>query len=278
MRLATLLAPASLAVLMPAACTSGSTAVAVLACGPDSVATTNSDVVIVNDYEAALYYASVDAIPVTFYEPPLVSGDLATLSADAASAIAGATGKYFQNGCATASVIGNVVTFVLDNCTGPLGLVAATGTVVATLSVQSSAVGVQLSGHNFTANGATMNLATVGTLTASNGQKTLTATTQTTGTGPNGNNASHSGMYSMVWTPGSGCATVSGTLTSTGSILHVASTQITNYVTCTGKCPQSGTSVSTFSGGTVMLTFNGSSTALCNASDGTSANLPLQCR
>jgi hypothetical protein len=249
----------------------------VLACGPDSVATTNSDVVIVNDYEAAFYYASVDGIPVSFYDPPLDVGGLAS-SADAASAVAGATGKYFQNGCATASVSGNVVTFVLDNCTGPIGLVAASGTVIATLSVRSRAVDVQLSGSNITANGATMNLATSGTLTTSSGQNTLTANTQTTGTGPNGNSASRSGMYSMVWTPGGGCATINGTLTSTGSILNVSSTQITNYVACANRCPQSGTSVSSFSGGTVTLTFNGSSTALCNASDGTSANLPLQCR
>jgi hypothetical protein len=279
MRITTMFAPASAAIALLGACSTSTTASPVVACGPDNVATTNWDVVAVNDYEASWYYASVDAIPVAFYDGGLLdAGAAAPSSTAAASAVAAAVGTYFPNGCATASASGNVVTFMLHNCTGPLDLIAATGTVTATLTLGVGMVGVQLAGNNISANGATINLSTSGTLIASNGQKTLTSNTSTTGTGPNGNSASHSGMYMIVWTPGSGCATINGTLNGAGSGGNVTSTQITNYVTCANKCPQSGTSVSSFNGGSVTLTFNGTSSAQCAASNGTSATVPLRCR
>ncbi|HXX68792.1 MAG TPA: hypothetical protein VEK07_16515 [Polyangiaceae bacterium] len=280
MRMIATSVPAAAAMAVLAACNSSTSASPVVVCGPDNVATTDSDVVIVNEYEAAWYYASVDAIPVVFYDPSGASDpDAGTASsAAAASAVAAAVGTYFPNRCATASANGNVVTFVLTNCTGPLGLVATTGTVTATLTLQTNAVGVQLSGNHISANGATINLASSGTLTSSNGQKTLTANTQTTGTGPNGNSVAHTGMYTIVWTPGTGCATLNGTLNGSGDGGNVTSTQITNYVACTDKCPQSGSAVASFSGGgTVTLTFDGGTSAQCAASNGTSAALALQC-
>jgi hypothetical protein len=200
-------------------------------------------------------------------------------SAAAATAVAASVGKYFPNGCATATATGNVVTFHLNNCSGPLGLVASTGTVTATITVVSSAVMVQLAGNNIAANGATINLATSGTLTASaSGQKTLQSNTHSNGTGPFGNNIAHTGMYTLVWPTGAGCATLNGTLSGIGSGAFVGtSTTITNYVACLNKCPQSGTTMSTFNGGTVTLAFNGSNTAQCTSSLGTSASIQLNC-
>ena len=178
---------------------------------------------------------------------PLVEAGVATASsAAAASAVAASVGHYFPNGCATASASGNVVTFKLNDCTGPLGLVGSTGTVTATLNVVGNSVQVQLAGNNISANGATVNLSTSGTLTATaSGQKTLQASSQTGGTGPDGNNIMHSGMYTLVWPTGTGCATINGTLTGSGTSAGTT-TQITNYVACTNKCPQSGMTVSSF--------------------------------
>jgi hypothetical protein len=112
-----------------AACTSTTTS-AVVACGPDNVATTNADVVAAANAEAAWYYASLDPIvfggaivadvPVAA-DPDggitldagfgLPDGGFSAASAAAASAVAAAAGNYFQNGCATATASGNVVTF-----------------------------------------------------------------------------------------------------------------------------------------------------------------------
>ena len=60
----------------------------------------------------------------------------------------------------------------------------------------------------------------------------------------------HSGMYTLVWPTGTGCATINGTLTGSGTSAGTT-TQITNYVACTNECPQSGMTVSSFSGGGV---------------------------
>lgn len=281
MRIVAILAPVAAAVALLGACTSTIPS-AVVACGPDGVATTDSDVVLVTNYEAALFYASADAIPVAFYDPSGASdpdaGGGGSTSAAAARAVAASAGNYFPSTCAAASASGNVVTFVLDNCTGPLGLFASTGTVTATLNVQSSSVGVQLLGNNISVNGATINLSSVGTLTASSGMNILTAYPHTTGTGPNGNDAAHTGMYTIVWSPGTGCATINGTLSGSGGVQNVTSLQIASYVTCANGCPQSGTAVSSFKGGAVMLTFNGTSNAQCSSTIGSGAALPLQCR
>jgi hypothetical protein len=252
-----------------AACTSN-TSSPVVACGPDAVAVTNWDVVAVTNYEAAWYYASLDAIPV---------GLFTSTGAAVAGAVAAAEGRYFQNGCATATASGNVVTFVLHNCSGPLGLVNSSGTVTATLTPVNNTVQIQLAGNNVSANGATVNLATSGTLTvAANGQKLLQATSQSTGTGPLGNSATHMGTYTLVWPTGTGCATLNGTMSGFLSGTFAGTTsQITNYVACTNQCPKSGTVRSAFTGGSTTLTFNGSTNAQCNASNGTSASVPLNC-
>jgi hypothetical protein len=188
-------------------------------------------------------------------------------------------GRYFPNGCATATSSGNVVTFRLNNCTGPLGLVGSTGVVTATLTPVGNSIQIQLAGNNISANGATLNLATSATLTATAaGQKMLQANSQTTGTGQYGNNITHMGTYTLVWPTGTGCATLNGTMSGFGSgQFSGTSSTITNYVACRNKCPQSGTVKSSFSGGSTTLTFNGSNNAQCSASNGTSASVPLNC-
>jgi hypothetical protein len=263
-----------------AACTS-TTSSLVVACGPDDVATTNWDVAVATNYEAALYYGALDPIPVGFYTvasaPIGADAAPADPSAAAASAAAAAVATYFPN-CANATAAGNVTTYTLNNCTGPLGLVGASGTVTATFNVVGSSVQIQLAGNGVHANGGILNLMSSGTLTAgANGQKTLQANTTTSGTGPDGNNVMRSGMYTLVWPTGAGCATINGTLNGVGSAGFVGSTQITNYVACAGKCPQSGSTTHAFAGGTVTLQFNGSNSAACTASNGTSASVPLTC-
>jgi hypothetical protein len=300
------------------ACTS-TTSSPVVACGPDTVAVTNAEVVAATNYEAAWYYGALDPVPLGFYtvadvsvgtdpDPsysgapsqsppgsggsptipvvdaggavaPIADAGVSASSAAAATAVAASVGHYFPNGCATATASGNVVTFKLDNCTGPLGLVGSSGMITATLNIVSNSVQIQLAGNDISANGATLNLATSGTLTATaSGQKTLQANSQTSGTGPGANNIMHTGMYTLVWPTGTGCATLNGTLSGIGSGTYAGTmTQITNYLACANKCPQSGMTVSSFSGGSVTLSFNGSTSAQCTSSIGTSASIPLNC-
>jgi hypothetical protein len=301
MRTTTILAPSIAIALLGACVTSGNISpAAVVVCGPDSVATTDWDVTAVNNYEAAWYFAAADPIPAQAFASggmviatpigaladggadggSFVDGGAAPGSTDVARAVAVAAGHYFPNGCASASASANVVTYTLHNCTGPLGLVAASGTVTATFNVEVGMVGVQVAGNNIAANGATVDLSTSATVTSqANKQLTLAAHTQTSGTGPLGNGAAHMGTFTMVWTPGGDCATINGSFTGVGTAeFSGTSTKITNYKACTNQCPQSGTAVSSFNGGVVTVTFDGTANAQCNASDGTTATIPLQCR
>ena len=208
----------------------------------------------------------------------LTDAGLSAASSAAARAVAAAAGNYFPNGCATVTASGNVVTFTLDSCSGPLDLVASSGIFTATLNVVGTSVQTELAGNNVMANGGTVNLSTSGTFTVTNGQKTLQATSQSTGTGPNGNSVTHMGMYTLAWPTGTGCATINGSFSGVGSgNFSGTNTQITNYLACSNKCPQLGTTFSAFNGGSVMLTFNGTNNAQCTGSNGTSASVPLVC-
>jgi hypothetical protein len=254
------------------------------------VAATNWDVVVVTEDEGAYYWTVADPIPAEVFA---VSGAAAVATAGqvttmavvlpqdvtAANAVAAAVGNYYPNGCATATANQNVVTFNLNNCTGPLGLTASSGTVTATINTGNNQVQIQLAGNGVTANGATINLSTTGTVTVgANGQKTLQANSQTNGTGPNGNSAAHVGSYTLVWPTGNGCGTMNGQFSGVGTGAYSGTTtQINNWVVCAGRCPQSGTTTSSFNGGSVTLTFNGSNTAQCTSTAGLSASVPLRC-
>ena len=220
-----------------------------LAADPDQVAPSASDVVAVTVAEAAFYF------------------------------VAAAAGN-FADGCATITDVGNVVTFELDDCSGPLGLAHATGTVTANLIDKGGgATLVQLSGDGIQANGGTYTLNTSGMLTiAPDGGRMLQATSMSNGTGPDGTSVDHSGIFTLAWSSGASCGTINASFSGVGTgSFGGANAIIVNYVACTGACPASGTAISDFDGGSVTLAFNGNNYALCSATDGTSAGLPLQC-
>src|SRR5262249_59969193 len=57
----------------------------------------------------------------------------------AAAAVAAGAGNFFRPaGCVTASASGNVVTFTLNSCLGPLGIGSVSGTVTATYVAQTN--------------------------------------------------------------------------------------------------------------------------------------------
>jgi hypothetical protein len=278
------------------ACTTTTSSLAV-ACGPDDVATTNWDAVAATNYESAWYYAAIDPIPfgdapgafpvANDADPSIVDPSrtdppdamAATPSASAARAVAAAVGRYFPNGCATASAGGNVVTFELNDCSGPLGLVGSTGTIKATMTVVDGTAQIALAGNGVVTNGATVNLATSGTVSVgAGGQKTLQASSQSNGTGADGASIAHTGIYELTWPTGAGCATLSGTLSGLGAGAYAGtSTVVSDYVACTNMCPQYGIATSSFSGGSLTLIFNGTSTAQCSASNATYGPIPLNC-
>jgi hypothetical protein len=246
-------------------------------CGPGDVATAASDVVALTNDEAAFYFACADPIAASLFGPSVAPAAVAPAQASVAAQIASASAANFPGGCATVTADQNFVTFVMDDCSGPLGLAHATGTVTAKLLVMAGGgVLVQLTGDNVAANGGTFTLNTSGSVMLSaDGSRTVRATSMSNGTGASGSSLDHSGIFSLVWAPTSGCGTINANFSGVGA--SGENEVVVDYVACTGQCPSSGTSTAVSGSGTVTLSFVGKPYALCMASDGTSNGLPLAC-
>jgi hypothetical protein len=240
---------------------------AVTGCGPDDVAAVASDVVVVTNVEASLYFAAADPL----------SLDAATPSADA---VAAAASRYFPGGCAMATADQNFVTFELHDCSGPLGLSHATGTVTAGLSsLGAGIVAITLTADDLVADGGVFILNTSATVYAGAGiTRTLMATSMSNGTGPEGQSVDHSGNFTLRWSTGSACATLNAALQGITTGDHgPASMTMTDFVTCANACPSAGLAVEQFQGWTLALAYDGAPYAFCSANDGTSAAIGIPC-
>ncbi len=58
----------------------------------------------------------------------------------------------------------------------------------------------------------------------------------------------------------------------------VATTSLNNFVSCSGQCPKSGTTTRTFNGGSVLITYNGSSNPPWAGSNGNTGTVGLHCQ
>jgi hypothetical protein len=255
---------AAVVVLSPVSCSAGDPGTG---CGPDEVAAIASDVVVVTNDEAALYFAVADPL----------SPDESDVSA---APVAAAAATYFPGACAAVTADGNVATIQLDDCSGPLGLTHATGTVTAKILADGAGqLLIQLSGDSVSANGGVYTLNTSAVLTAaSDGQKTLLASSMSNGQGADGNSVDHAGSFALVWSANTSCATLNANFSSiTTGEYGSANMAIVDYVACTGGCPRSGTVANSFNGGSVTLVYDGAPYAFCSASNGRSAALAIEC-
>jgi hypothetical protein len=236
-------------------------------CGVDDVAAVASDVVVVTNVEASLYFAVADAVSLNPADP-------------SAAPVAAAAAKYFPRGCATATADQNFVTFQFNDCSGPLGLTHVAGTVTAGLSSDGAgALGITLTGDDIAADGGVFILNTSATVYADSGStRMLMATSMSNGTGPEGQSVDHSGNFTLRWSTGARCATLNASLQGITTGDHgPAAMTITDFVTCTGACPSAGIAIDQFQGGSVRLDYDGAPFAFCSANNGTSAAIGLLC-
>ena len=155
------------------------------------------------------------------------------------------------------------------------------GTITATVTVDARGLHVELDGSNVAAAGAKLQLKSSGTASVSADLRTksLQIDTSGSGTGPLGNDVTRTGSYTLSWQGGaSGCATINGDLTGVGTRSDTASIAIDGYQRCQGQCAHSGTVTSTFPGGTVTLSYDGTSTAQCTSSAGGSLTFTVPCQ
>jgi hypothetical protein len=205
--------------------------------------------------------------------------EAATSGIEAATMAGGGAKTNWQPaGCVTATENQNVVTYALNDCTGPYGLVHVTGTVVATFSADSAGIHAELQTNNLHINGATMTLDSKADYTVNGPAKSLTVNTDGSGTGSFGNTITRSGKYTLTWNDATACATLDGAW-STGIDNATWSTSISNYAQCVAHCPTSG--VLSHTGGlskvTWTVTFDGSAQAKWTSSRGPSGTFGLLC-
>ena len=168
-----------------------------------------ADDVAVTDSEAGLAWAAADTAAVGVLD--VTVGTQAVSGSSVAQAAASAARMAFSpSGCVNATASGNVVTYVLNACAGPLGIVGASGTFTSTLTPGPQGLQVQLAARSLRINGAVIDVQTQGAVTSSGGgsSRMFQATTMSSGTGPYGNSTSRTGSYTLAWQTGSTCGTV----------------------------------------------------------------------
>jgi len=204
-----------------------------------------------------------------------VDASATTATAAAASAQVKALALLSPQGCATAQVNGSTVNYTLNGCTGPYGLINATGTVSATYALAAGVLTVTLSGNNLKANGSTVNLNATATVTGAAGSRQAAVTSSTSAQTARGRTITHSGNYTAGW-DGS-CLTLNGAFTTQIGLIGW-NTSIANYKRCQGMCPASGTVVITAGANTATVTFAGGATISYTDSKGDSGTVTLTCK
>ena len=194
----------------------------------------------------------------------------------AAVTVSNSAPRYlFPAGCATATASGNVVTYQINNCTGPHGLVNLNGTLTATYSDRTAnGWTVRLTG-DVRANSAQLRPDATAVVTYTNGVRTANVSVRGSGTGRRGVQYTRSGMYTTTWD--GNCVSVNGAVSTTANGV-TGTVTATNYRRCRGQCPAAGSQVA-FSGpnGSVSVSFSGAASATFTGSRGRSVTVALFC-
>ena len=245
-----------------------------------------ADVAMVNAAADDTMYSAAATDPFLFAAALMATSVVpATQTAQAASNAATNVNKFYgPAGCATATSSGATVTYVLNDCKGPISGASEKGSVAVTFTPQQSTeaepVSFQLQATGTAVQVGLLNVTInrQGILTRRDTTRTLRITSDTsTATGPNGNVAVRESQGTLTWTIGATCATHNGadsvTFGNTG-----LTAKYTNVIRCNGSCPQSGTvAVVDTNGAGVTLTYNGSASVPFNTTAGTSGTIGIAC-
>lgn len=187
--------------------------------------------------------------------------------------------RFKPQGCATQSQMGATVTYVLNDCTGPYGLVKVTGTLTAVYSrAAGGGVNVVITGTGVKANNATLDINSTVVGTQTNGVKKAVVTVNGSGTGPRGGALTRTGSYTITFDTVAECLTIDGTW-QTGTARLGASTVVAGYKRCKGQCPAAGGTITHTSAknAVVTVTYDGSAVAQWAVAGGRSGTVNLQC-
>lgn len=227
--------------------------------------------------------ASLDSLESANSEGTLLAvaleGASPSLSADeVAQNAATNAGRYLvPSSCVSAQASGATVTYTLNRCSGPYGLLDLTGRVTASFSIQTDAVQASLTSTGLRINNATVEFQTTALYSTSGGTRRLSLNSTSTGAGARGSQFRRVGEYTASW-DGS-CLDLDG-VWSTSAFARTWSTTVADFRHCTGRCPEPGGTV-TLSGDILgapyTLTYDGDATARWSNANGRSGVIPVAC-
>lgn len=224
--------------------------------------------------ESALLAATTEMVDLNAAEE-----QMATEAAEAVEAV------FEPAGCVEAVVAGATVTYTLDGCSGPYGLVGVSGVANLAFTVAGlGSVAVSLTAANLEVNDATLAVNVSGGLsTNDDGNLVYELISTGGGTTADGLIVTRTGEFGMVLE--GGCMTLNGGWTTTIGESAWATT-ITNFERCDATCPSSGTIVwggaplegtEAPEGRGVTVTFDGDDTAAWVTTSGNFGQTELAC-
>ncbi len=222
--------------------------------------------------EGNLIAANVDGTTTT--------GAVALTSDQLAVAIAANITAKWTGGCAVVTSSGANITATYNNCSGPRGLVHVDGQLDMTVAVLlTGAISIHATATGFQVNSASLDIAADATYARSGTSRSLTVTTDGSGTGPRGNSIDHKGDYTLTWDPSTSCASIDGSWSTDFSNASGAASRSNdvNLSKCTGACPTGSMTHHSIRGASLTLTFDGTAVATWSASGGASGRVALAC-
>jgi hypothetical protein len=241
----------------------------------------------VNNDDTATAYAAALSVDSAVQESGLfaaIAGKLtaaATTGPAAANDAATITTLFMPQGCVTAQTAVNTVTYTLNKCTGPYGLLKLDGTITATFApMPGGKIQVELSAKAFKISTVSVDVLATAVITTGVTQNSAVVTSSSNATNARGDVATHSGNYTAGWDPS--CLTLNGTFTTsivTSQGATAWTTQISNFHQCSGMCPDANGSVTVTGakGDTVTVHYSNGGTAEVTTSSGTTSMILLAC-
>ncbi len=194
-----------------------------------------------------------------------------------AARAAGSVDRYFSPpGCASATAAGAEVTYVLEGCSGPLGLRDLSGELEVGYAVSARELTVSVRSNELTASGRDVVFDLEMTRSAlGESERRLFVTSNSSVVGER--SIVHRDVtYEIRYVPGSGCVEVtgSGNLDVDGSELAYT---LDTFKRCSGLCPESGLLTLENADDMTSLRFDGSNQPDYATSDQRSGQLQLEC-
>jgi hypothetical protein len=193
-----------------------------------------------------------------------------------AAALRPAGGTFQPPTCFTETVEGNAVVDVLDDCTGPRGLVHVTGTLTTVHTTDAAGLHTNTTATALQIGKQTLDLDETTTTSVADGTRTVTVASTSSGTTALGHATFHEAEYTVARGIGTGCSSLDGSWTTTRGARAWATTAA-SYLRCSHHCPTGTFTHTRPSGVTTTITFDGTDVASYTRSSGRSGSINLPC-